>query len=119
MQGDVRGARVAFDRMAAPEQRISWDLDANVLAAEGDSAGVRRVLGRVPGTSKARRSSYLRVLSRLLVGDREGALDALEEVPVGGGGLLLTSAFYLGGRFDARGDPRYERFRAACEASLR
>jgi hypothetical protein len=33
--------------------------------------------------------------------------------------LHLTGAFLLGGRFDARGDPRYERFKAVCEAALR
>jgi len=119
MQGDVRGARAAFDRMPAQQQQIYWSLEASLVSAEGDSAGVRRVLARVRDTPDVPRDPYLRVLSRLWVGDREGALDALAEVPIGGGGLLLTSAFYLGGRLDARGDPRYERFRAACEASLR
>ncbi len=119
MQGDVRGARVAFDRMPPPVQRIDWELEASILAAEGDSTGVQRVLGRFSEDPSARGPSLLPVQSRLLLGDREGALDALAEVPVGGSCLLLTSAFWLGGRFDARGDPRYERFRAACEASLR
>jgi TolB-like protein/Tfp pilus assembly protein PilF len=118
MQRDVRGARAAFDRIAPEYRPQFWNVAADLLTMEGDTAGARRVVAEVPDRL---RGPVFDAVSRLLLGDREGALDALASTPpsVSRISLNLTGAFLLGGRFDARGDPRYERFKAVCEAALR
>ena len=117
MQRDVRGARAAFDRIAPEFHPGFWDIEADLLTMEGDTAGARRVLAQVP---EGLRGSDFAVMSRLLTGDREGALDLLgRAAPTMNPNHDILGAFYLGGRFDARGDPRYERFKVAFEATLR
>ena len=118
MRRDARGARAAFDRMAPEDRAAFWPVAADLLTMEGDTAAARRLLAQVPD---GLRGPAFAAMSRLLAGDREGALDALgnstptwNRTPLG-----ITGAFYFGGRFDARGDPRYERFKAAGEAALR
>ena len=117
MQRDVRGARAAFEHIAQEFRPGFWELESDLLTAEGDTAGARRVLAQVPD---GLRGSGFAAQSRLLTGDREGALDALDRTsPTWYRAYWFVSALYLGGRFDARGDPRYERFKAASEAVLR
>jgi TolB-like protein/Tfp pilus assembly protein PilF len=117
MQRDVHGARAAFDRIAPSDRVVLWFLTADLLTMEGDTAAARSFLAQVP---REIHWSIYEALSRVVTGDREGALDALARVPPNGyRGFDLTGAFYFGGRFDARNDPRYLRFKAAWEAALR
>ena len=120
MLRDVRGARAAFDHIAPEFRPGFWDIASDLLTMEGDTAAARRILAQVPGVVHYYRGAAFAAISRLLTGDREGALDALSSIsPTGNGATTPLGALYLGGRFDARGDPRYERFKAACEAALR
>lgn len=112
LRGDTAGARVDADKLAALSDNDLSDQSQPLLvsALEGDSAPLRAWTRRATAPAATDRQLYYAAQALALLGDADGALDALDRIHWKALNLYANLVNYPFTRL--RGNPRFERLAA-------